>query len=339
MQHSAIEPLRGVSLSATTATPAPATVACVGEALIDLVTEPDGRLRACLGGAVFNLARALGRQGVATRYVNPLSSDRFGRALAAALADDGVQLGMPQLVAQPSAHPTALAIATLDAQGKAAYSFYREGVADRAVTAESLITATADVPVVVTGCLALAPADQAAVLPWLAHARARGATVVIDCNMRPAAMPDLTAYRQNVLAALQYANLVKASDDDLIALGISDTEAWFSGLPAQLLLLTLGERGAVAYSRGAAPLAVRDPLPVVIADTIGAGDCFLAGFLAAWLGLGQPQQRPQSSPTFPENAHLEGILRHAVASASLCVEQAGCVPPTRQQVLTRLASG
>ncbi|TAL71542.1 MAG: carbohydrate kinase, partial [Burkholderiaceae bacterium] len=57
-------------------------VATAGEALIDLIAQSDGRFEACLGGAVYNLTRALARQGIGTLYLNPLSGDRFGRQLA-----------------------------------------------------------------------------------------------------------------------------------------------------------------------------------------------------------------------------------------------------------------
>ncbi len=42
-------------------------VATAGEALIDLISQPDGRLDPCLGGAVFNLTRAIARQGLGRR--------------------------------------------------------------------------------------------------------------------------------------------------------------------------------------------------------------------------------------------------------------------------------
>ena len=60
-------------------------VAIAGEALIDLIRRPDGSYLPCLGGALYNLCRALARQGVGTQYLNPLSRDRFGRELAAQL--------------------------------------------------------------------------------------------------------------------------------------------------------------------------------------------------------------------------------------------------------------
>ena len=109
-------------------------VVTAGEALIDLVSQPDGNFQPCLGGAVFNLSRALARQNVSTLYQNPLSSDRFGRQLAQALQDDGVQLAL----ANPVAQTTSLAVVALNDKGHPDYAFYREGVADRQITAASM---------------------------------------------------------------------------------------------------------------------------------------------------------------------------------------------------------
>jgi fructokinase len=73
----------------------PIRIALAGEALIDLIASSDGAFTPCLGGAVYNLARALSRQGVGSMYLNPLSSDRFGRLLAQQLEQDGVALAKP----------------------------------------------------------------------------------------------------------------------------------------------------------------------------------------------------------------------------------------------------
>ena len=53
-------------------------MATAGEALIDLVMQPDGRFLPCAGGAVYNLSRALARQGVPVMYMNPAAPRTFG---------------------------------------------------------------------------------------------------------------------------------------------------------------------------------------------------------------------------------------------------------------------
>jgi fructokinase len=66
----------------------------------------------------------------------------------------------------------------------------------------------------------------------------------------------------------------------------------------------------------------RESTKLAIADTVGAGDSFLAGLLAALLN---------QNLDINSQAALEQLLRHAVASASLCVQEKGCVPPSWSQ--------
>ena len=318
-------------------------VATAGEALIDLIEDADGRMRPCAGGAVYNLTRALGLQGVGTLYLNPLSKDRFGRLLAEGISQAGVALAQ----AQPVHEPTSLAVVGLDAQGKASYSFYREGVADRQVSAHGLIAACEALPdlrITVTGCLALAAEDSATYGPWLQAQRAAGRLVVVDANLRPAVVPDMDAYRASVMAALQQAHLIKVSDDDLDTLGIAGTDALhqanalLASTPAQWLALTLGAGGAVLLARDGRAWHSAESAPVSVVDTVGAGDCFLAGLLVALM------QRPDMRPgTLADALQLgaddaQHLLAHAVASPSLCVMQTGCTPPSLSEVVARTAA-
>ena len=105
----------------------PMRVAIAGEALIDFISEADGRFNPCLGGAVYNLARALSRQGLGTLYLNPFSSDKLGQALMQQMVNDGVVLSQPV----PVQAVTSLAVVNLNENGHPNYAFYRDGVADR----------------------------------------------------------------------------------------------------------------------------------------------------------------------------------------------------------------
>lgn len=316
-------------------------VATAGEALMDMIEDEQARLLPCAGGAVYNLTRALGLQGVGTLYLNPLSADRYGRLLATRIHEAGVTLARPEPVTQP----TSLAVVGLDGQGKASYSFYREGVADRQVTTQGLNLACQQansLQVVATGCLALVADDSAIYLPWLQAQRATGRLVVVDANLRPAIVSDMATYRASVLAALGQAHLVKASDDDLSLLELpgatplDKARHLLTEIPATWAALTLGAEGAVLLHRDGRAWHARETAPVVVADTVGAGDCFLAGLLVALLECESVQHSPTAlALTDAEVAH---VLAHAVASASLCVQQVGCVPPNlvtvRQRVTT-----
>ena len=139
-------------------------MATAGEALTNLIARPDGLFELCMGRSVFNLSRPMARQGIGTPYLNPLSSDRFGGRLAAALVADGVHLAQPLSVPQA----TALAMVERTESGHPDYAFYREGAADRAVSAPQLTLSCEALPalaMVCSGCLALAPEDAGIDLP------------------------------------------------------------------------------------------------------------------------------------------------------------------------------
>ncbi|MBT9514337.1 MAG: carbohydrate kinase [Acidovorax sp.] len=310
--------------------------AIAGEALIDLIRRPDGSYLPCLGGALYNLCRALARQGVGTQYLNPLSRDRFGRELAVQLVADGVGLAQPEPVQQV----TSLAVVNLDANGHPDYAFYREGVADRAVSAQSLGEACTALPalqLVCTGALALDARDTAVYLPWLAAQRVAGRCVVVDANLRPSVMPDLAAYRTTVHAALAHAHIIKASDEDLEHLAVPGADALaraqhllVANPQAHLLALTLGAEGAWLLHRSGAQCFAKEAQPLQVVDTVGAGDSFLAGLLVHLLR--QAQAAAGGAGFVPFVAALatdacQQALCHALASASLCVVEQGCVPP------------
>ena len=160
-------------------------IATIGEALVDLIEQPDGRFQACLGGSVCNFTLGLARQGVPTTYLNPLSEDIFGKKFAARLLESAVSLG----AGVTSARPTALAVVSLDAQGSPTYAFHRQGVADRDISAEMLIASFPErLELLHTGGLALVPEDSETILTAMRAAVSRGALVSIDANLRPMAV-------------------------------------------------------------------------------------------------------------------------------------------------------
>lgn len=293
----------------------PIQALCAGEALIDLVMDSKGVTTPCAGGAVYNLARALALQGARVGYLNPLSSDLYGQQLRTGLTAAGVTL----FDSVPVQEPTSLAVVDLDANGKAAYVFYRDGVADRNTSAERLnsLSQNSNPKIVCTGCLALSPDDAKAYLPWLAEQKRLGRTICIDVNVRAMVMKDQAAYQTNIRAALAYADIIKTSDEDLAYLQIS-AEDLLAKTSATIFLLTLGAQGAQLLTRQVECLTAHIPLGLQVIDTVGAGDCFFAGFLAHWLN---------------DRYSLQAALDHAVRSASINCTRQGCQPPTWDEVI------
>jgi fructokinase len=71
-----------------------------------------------------------------------------------------------------------------------------------------------------------------------------------------------------------------------------------------------------------------------VIDTVGAGDCFLAGLVASLQRAGALSGAALASL---DNATLQQALRCAIATASLNVMREGCNPPTTLEVAQFLA--
>jgi len=77
----------------------------------------------------------------------------------------------------------------------------------------------------------------------------------------------------------------------------------------------------------------RETEPIAVVDTVGAGDCFLAGLVVAMLANRVPADWGWAAVS---STVAHELLGSAIASASLCVMQRGCVPPTRAEVVARM---
>jgi fructokinase len=263
-------------------TPPPAAaVTVVGECVADAFTDRTASagevaLRVLPGGGPANTAAALARLGTPTRFLGRLSDDVFGALFRSRLIAAGVDL--TGSVAAPE-HST-LAVADVDADGKAGYTFFADGAADWQWTGAELAAVPQDTACVHTGSLALVrPPGARHIEEYLAAMRA-GATISVDPNVRLQLVPP-TVYRDGLRRWCRLADILRVSQDDLEQLlpGTSAEDAcdtWHAaGVP--LVVVTLGEEGALASLDGVRVAVPSSPVDVV--DTVGAGDAFTAGLL------------------------------------------------------------
>ncbi|MEU1514976.1 carbohydrate kinase [Streptomyces sp. NPDC005811] len=313
------------------------SITVVGECVADAFTDParstPGRLALDVlpGGGPANTAVALARLGTPTRFLGRLSDDVFGALFRDHLSASGVDL--TDAVTTPE--PSTLAIADLDDDGQATYSFFADGAADWQWTADELSTTTpADTVAVHTGSLALIrPPGGSHIEEHLAQAREH-ATVSIDPNVRPLLVPP-AAYRQRLPHWCVLADILRLSEDDLALLLPDATpeqacDTWHAaGVP--LVIVTLGGRGALASLHGA---RISVPAPTVdVVDTIGAGDAFTAGLLHRLTALGHLGGRLDALT--PEDT--ADACAFAARVAALTCSVPGANPPWADSLPTRTA--
>ncbi|MEG4642522.1 fructokinase [Paracoccus pantotrophus] len=295
-------------------------ILCAGESLIDMVPE-GANYRPLPGGAVYNTAIALGRMGAQTGYLWPISRDTFGETLLRPLAEAGVDTGL----CPRSDRLTTLAFVTLTG-GEARYSFYDEGSAGRMFAPEDLPEIPDTVSALFIGGISLVPDPCGAAVEALVERVRHRVPVMLDPNIRPFFIADETAYRARLDRLIAMADLVKLSGDDLDWLmpGASFEEAAAAILSRgpRVVFQTGGSAGARAHWSGA-PLSAR-AVRVEVADTIGAGDTFNAGVLAA-LDRAGVLTRQGLETLAPES--IAQALALGTSAAAITVSRPGADPP------------
>ena len=303
-----------------------------GELLIDFVPDRSGvslaeaeRFLKAAGGAPANVAVGARRLGTDAAFAGRVGDDPFGRWLGTVLHDAGVDV--TQLCFDDAAR-TALAFVSLTASGERDFAFFRHPSADMRHRPSDLdLDTVARAKVVHHGSISrIQEPSRSATEAAVTTARAAGATVSYDPNLRLPLWPDARAARQGILDAWPQAHLIKVSDEELAFLTGADDDAaarslWHDEL--RLLAVTCGAAGVRWYTPDADGSVAAFDVPV--ADTTGAGDAFVAGLLHAWIEEPGLERDPE---------RLRRALRRANAVAALTTTRPGAIPalPTAADV-------
>jgi fructokinase len=296
---------------------APALV--IGESLVDVVQTAEAHTD-YPGGSAANVAVALARLGRPTWLATSFAQDAHGVLLADHLAANGVQLAAdPAAVIRSSS-----AVATLDPGGAASYAFDL----DWRLNAVRLPDGVA--PVVVHTCSIAAVLAPGCEDVFTEVSLLRGsATVSYDVNLRPSISgtgPEVVARIERLVAA---SDIVKASDEDLEGLrpGVSlgDAAVGLLGLGPTVVVVTRGGEGVSLFT-GSGRLDL-PASPVLVADTIGAGDTFGAATLHA---LGERDLLGADARARLRSLDDDGwreVLGYAARAAAVTVSRPGADPP------------
>lgn len=298
-----------------------------GEALIDMISNGDGRHLAAPGGGPFNTARALARLGVPTAFLGRLSDDAFGRRLAEMLISDGVSLELASIGSEPST----IAVANLNSEGAAEYQFLVHGTSAPNLTPEMIPAQFGpEVKAIHVGTLGLVLEPMASTLVDVIRREHGRRLVMLDPNIRVGLAPD-PEYREHLRTAISHSTIVKASAADLAwlypGLGYEDSAERILNEGVGLVVVTLGAGGAFGAHRDARIHV--DAREVEVVDTIGAGDAFGAAMLA-WLH-DHDAVRPDLSL---EHQELGDALHFACLAGALTCTRPGAEPPWKSEMLS-----
>ena len=301
-----------------------------GEALIDMLPRTTGAGEDAFapypGGAVFNTAIALGRLGAPSAFLTGLSTDLFGAVLTDALTASGVDCTL----AIRSARPTTLAFVRL-VNGQAGYAFYDENTAGRMLTEADLPALPGTVDALFFGGISLVGEPCGSAYEALMTREAASRVMMMDPNIRPGFITDEAAYRARVGRMLASSDIVKVSDEDLRWLEgageIADLAAGILARGPKVVFVTEGAEGAHGFT--ARHQSFVPARKVTVADTVGAGDTFNAGILAALHRAGLLTKAALAELSRDD---VTAALTLGCAAAAVTVSRAGANPPWAAEI-------
>jgi len=258
-------------------------ILCCGEALIDFMPIEKANsqtfYKPCPGGSSLNTAVALGRLNHAVGMLTGISNDLFGKQLIAHLEESSVDCS---LIVRSNLDTTLAFVSVESLEGNVEYAFYAKETADRSMSVENLPKSLPDnIEVLEFGSISLVMEPSASSYEHLMLRESTKRFISLDPNIRPDFIPDALAFQKRFDNWLDHVDLVKLSNADLEWLypnsNIDDAVSYILSKKVQAVFLTLGEKGAWAYTKNHQIFA---ETPVIsVKDTVGAGDSFHAGLL------------------------------------------------------------
>jgi 2-dehydro-3-deoxygluconokinase len=266
-------------------------VASIGECMIELSEHADGSITRAYGGDTLNTAVYLARLGVPVDYVTGLGDDPFSDEMKRGWQAEGV--GTKHVLTFSGRLPGLYIIQT-DARGERRFSHWRDRAPARdiftCIETDRLVSALQTHTHIYFSGISLSlygEPGRTVLFNALDAARARGTRVIFDTNYRARGWPDRAEAQGVFRMALQRADIVFASVEDLTPVFGSGFRAELERLSAADMVLKLERPACEVIADGIVDIVEAPPVECVV-DTTAAGDSFAAGYLAARLGGASP---------------------------------------------------
>jgi len=271
------------------------------------------------GGVAANFTCAASRLGMRTGLISSVGDDNFGAIALRSLDEYGVDTGGVSVLAGV---PTYFSVVALDPTGEKALIIVRT---------DAFFPRWERIPTAYierARLLHIAPFDLGAAARAAGHAAEAGVAVSVD--LEPGMVGKESGGLDAAIPLLERTRLLFPNEQCITALfgdiPLEEGAARLLGHGPQMVVVTRGAQGAFIMTR-----SERFSVPafrVAVRDTTGAGDCFNAAFVSAWL-RGEP---------------VESCGRFANAAAALSITEVGSRGnlPTRDEVeafLDERASG
>jgi 2-dehydro-3-deoxygluconokinase len=262
----------------------------IGECMVEMAATANGLFRQGFAGDTFNTAwyarRALGPDWT-VGYVSAVGDDGVSTRMLEFMTGEGIDISR---VTRVSGRAPGLYLIELR-DGERSFVYWRDKSAARTLADDEARLAAA-----VTGASAiyfsgialaiLAPEARTRLHGVLGHAKARGAMVVFDSNIRPRLWPDEATLRAAIRAAARVTTLALPTVPDETSLfreeGAQDVAARYRADGADEVVVRAGSGPALILWPGG-EVQVPPARALQAVDTTGAGDSFNGAYIAARL--------------------------------------------------------
>lgn len=318
-------------------------VTALGELLIDFTEngisgQGNPVYEANPGGAPCNVLAMLTKLGRKTAFIGKIGQDIFGNRLKEILQETGIDIS--NLVMDKEVRTTLAFVETFP-DGDRDFSFYRNPGADMMLREEEVKDELLkDTTIFHFGTLSMTHEEvRRATKKAVETAKAAGAVISFDPNLREPLWNSLEDARQQAAYGLSKCDILKISDNEIRWFtGEEDYDAGIHKLREQynipLIVLSMGKDGSRAYYKEerveVAPFLQKNTI-----ETTGAGDTFGACCLHYVLQYGLDGL---------DGERLKEMLTFANAAASIITTRKGAlrVMPDRnevQELITKSSCG
>ncbi|WP_096439649.1 sugar kinase [Alteribacter populi] len=290
-------------------------VVTIGESMVLFQPMQEGQIKYAplftnsIGGAESNLALALSRLGMKTRWISRVGQDPFGEMILSTLSGEGVDVS--RVVADDSANTAVFFKETKGFGDPNVYYFRKRSAASKLSIhdiQENWFHGAKHLHV--TGITpALSENAEEMVREAMRQARSKGMTISFDPNIRKKLWSEQKS-REVILSLLPLCDVfLPGVDEAEFLLGEMTEEDYmkaFQEMGPPVIALKLGEKGAIARYFEHNHIGTAYKVKQIV-DTVGAGDAFAAGFLSVLLNQPDPLSEPSLKESFP----------HAIARANV----------------------
>ena len=309
-------------------------ICALGELIVDCTpvgkTELGAGIFACNpGGAPGNVAVSMSKLGKRAAFIGKVGNDQFGKFFIELFRKNGIET---RGILLDSDWNTTLAFVELDEKGERSFGFYRKMCADVMLEEKEVDRQLlGEAKLFHFGSVSLTQEpSRTATFRAAEYMKENNRIVSYDPNYRE----NLWSSRQDALEIMRkgflYADVVKVSDEELFLFtGIGDVEragrVLYERYPMRCLLITLGEKGACCIFKDS--FFTVPGYRMEVADTNGAGDASMGGFLFKLTGFEIDIEDLSTEEVYE-------CLRFANAAGALATTKSGAIPamPLREEV-------